>query len=173
MNILLAGLFFELSVNDVNMTEADATPAITIKEGDIAPDFELMADDGRQVKLSDYRGKTVALYFYPMDNTPGCTTEAINIRDAWQEFVKRDVVVLGVSSDDVTSHKAFKECYALPFTLLSDPEHIVCDQYGTWGMDSKATRSTFLVDGSGRVLKIWALVDPAAHAKWLLEQLDK
>ncbi|MGD0272282.1 MAG: redoxin domain-containing protein [Gaiellaceae bacterium] len=173
MKILLTGLFFELSVNDLNMTEANTKPTISIKEGDIAPDFELTADDGRQVKLSDYRGKTVALYFYPMDNTPGCTTEAVDIRDAWREFVKRDVVVLGVSSDDVTSHRAFKECYELPFTLLSDPEHVVCDKYGTWGMDNKATRSTFLIAGSGRVLKIWALVDPAEHAKWLLKQLDE
>lgn len=146
---------------------------ISIKEGDIAPDFELSSDDGREVKLSDYRGKKVVLYFYPMDDSPGCTTEAVNIRDAWQEFVKRDVAVLGISSDDIPSHQAFKECYVLPFTLLSDPEHVVCDQYGTWGMNNKAARSTFLIDETGRVLKVWALVDPAEHARWLLEEIDR
>jgi len=155
------------------MTETDAIPKIGIKEGDVAPDFGLTADDGRHVKLSDYRGKLVVLYFYPMDGTPGCTTEAVNIRDAWQEFTKRDVVVLGASSDDVTSHQAFKECYQLPFTLLSDPQHVVCDSYGTWGMGDKAMRTTFLISGSGHVLKIWPLVDPAEHAKWLLKEIDK
>ncbi len=145
----------------------------TIQEGDIAPDFELTADDGRQVKLSDFRGKTVALYFYPQDDTPGCTTEAVDIRNAWAEFVKRDVVVLGVSSDDIPSHQAFKECYALPFKLLSDPRHEVCEKYGTWGVNEKATRSTFLISGSGEVLKAWPLVDPAEHAKWLLAEIDK
>jgi peroxiredoxin Q/BCP len=155
------------------MTEAIDNATIRIKEGDLAPDFELIADDGSQVRLSDYRGKTVALYFYPMDGTPGCTTEAVNIRDAWGEFVKHDVVVLGVSSDDIASHRDFKECYQLPFKLLSDPQHVVCDSYGTWGMDNRATRSTFLIAESGRVLKVWALVDPAEHARWLLEELDR
>ena len=155
------------------MTENTENTAIRVNEGDIAPDFELLSDDGSQIKLSDYRGKTVVLYFYPMDDTPGCTTEAVNIRDAWGEFTKRDVVVLGVSSDDVTSHRAFKECYELPFTLLADPQHVVCDSYGTWGVNNKATRSTFLISDSGHVLKIWALVDPAEHAKWVLGELDK
>ncbi len=147
--------------------------ATKIREGELAPDFELTADDGRQVKLSDYRGKTIALYFYPADHTPGCTTEAVNIRDAWAEFVGRDVVVLGVSSDDIPSHQAFKECYALPFTLLSDPQHVVCDSYGTWGVNERALRSTFLISASGRVLKTWVLVDPAEHARWVLEEIDK
>jgi peroxiredoxin Q/BCP len=157
----------------INTNESFTNTTSRIKEGDIAPDFELIADDGRQVKLSDYRGKTVALYFYPKDDTPGCTTEAVNIRDAWQEFVKRDVVVLGISSDDISSHRAFKECYALPFALLSDPQHVVCDEYGTWGVDNRATRSTFLIAETGRVLKIWALVDPAEHARWLLKEIEK
>ncbi|MGD0166010.1 MAG: peroxiredoxin [Gaiellaceae bacterium] len=155
------------------MDEPDTQIRTNIKEGDIAPDFELTADDGRKVKLSDYRGKTVALYFYPMDDTPGCTTEATGIRDAWKEFIRRDVVVLGISSDDVDSHRAFKECYLLPFTLLADPQHTVCEQYGTWGMGDRAMRTTFLIAPSGRVLKIWELVNPAEHAKWLLKEIDK
>lgn len=167
------GFISELSVNNLKMTGITENKTISIKEGDIAPEFELIADNESTIKLSDYRGKKVVLYFYPMDDTPGCTTEAVNIRDAWEEFTKRDAVVLGVSSDDVVSHRAFKECYALPFKLLSDPQHVVCDLYGTWGMNNKATRSTFLISDSGKVLKIWALVDPAEHAKWVLEELDK
>lgn len=144
-----------------------------IKKGDIAPDFALVADDGRQVHLSDFKGRAIALYFYPMDHTPGCITEAVGIRDAWAGFMSRDVVVLGVSSDDIPSHRDFKECYLLPFTLLSDPEHVVCDLYGTWGLGDKATRTTFLIDEEGRVLNVWELVDPTRHAKWLLGEVDK
>lgn len=145
----------------------------TTKEGDIAPEFELLDDRGNQVRLSDYRGETVILYFYPMDKTPGCTTEAINIRDAWKEFVDRDVAVLGISTDDVESHRDFKECYQLPFKLLADPEHVVCERYGTQGAGNMATRTTFLIDETGRVLKIWTLVDPAEHARWLLDEIDR
>jgi peroxiredoxin Q/BCP len=160
----------------MNMSESGAhsgTHSTKVREGDTAPDFELEADDGRTARLSDYRGKMVALYFYPKDRTPGCTTEAVGIRDAWHEFLERGVVVLGVSSDDVESHRDFKECYQLPFTLLSDPRHEVCEEYGTWGMGDMAKRSTFLISGSGLVLKVWELVDPAEHARWLLKEIDR
>ena len=154
------------------MTEAEENTRV-FAEGDVAPDFELLADDGEPIKLSDYKGKTVALYFYPMDDTPGCTTEAVGIRDAWGEFIKRDVIVLGVSSDGIDSHREFKSCYELPFKLLSDPMHVGCDRYGTWGIDGRAMRTTFLISPSGRVIKTWRLVDPTKHAKWLLAEVNK
>ena len=104
-----------------------------IEEGKPAPDFELATDTGERVKLSDFRGKPVVLYFYPKDDTPGCTVEACGFRDAYSEFEQRGAVVLGVSPDDEASHVKFKEKYSLPFTLLADPEHRVADEYGVWG----------------------------------------
>jgi peroxiredoxin Q/BCP len=101
-----------------------------IEEGKPAPDFELAADTGERVKLSDFRGKPVVLYFYPKDDTPGCTVEACGFRDAYSEFEQRGAVVLGVSPDDESSHTKFKQKYSLPFTLLADPEHHVADEYG-------------------------------------------
>ncbi|HWG56842.1 MAG TPA: peroxiredoxin, partial [Gaiellaceae bacterium] len=103
-----------------------------VEEGTPAPEFDLRSDSGEAVRLSDLRGKPVVLYFYPKDDTPGCTTQACGIRDAWGEFVERGAVVLGVSPDDETSHVKFKQKYALPFTLLADPEHRVAEAYGVW-----------------------------------------
>ena len=103
-----------------------------VEEGKPAPDFELTSDSGEQVKLSDLRGKPVVLYFYPKDDTPGCTTQACAIRDSYDDFTERGAVVLGVSPDSETSHVKFKEKYGLPFTLLADPEHKVAEEYGTW-----------------------------------------
>jgi len=149
-----------------------------IAEGEMAPDFELESDGGESVRLSDYRGKPVILYFYPKDNTPGCTKEACDIRDAWGEFERRGAVVLGISADSVSSHERFKEKYRLPFTLLSDPEHEVIERYGAWKPKRLAgksflgiVRSTFLIDAEGKVAKVWPKVDPAKHADWLLAEL--
>jgi len=149
-----------------------------IAEGEMAPDFELETDSGESVRLSDYRGKPVVLYFYPKDNTPGCTKEACAIRDAWSEFERRGAVVLGVSADSVSSHERFKTKYRLPFTLLSDPEHEVIERYGAWKPKRLAgksffgiVRSTFLIDAEGRVAKVWPKVDPAKHADWVLAEL--
>ena len=103
-----------------------------IAEGEMAPDFELQTDSGESVRLSDFRGKPVILYFYPKDNTPGCTKEACDIRDVWGEFERRCAVVLGVSADSVASHERFKAKYRLPFTLLADREHEVAALYGAW-----------------------------------------
>ena len=114
-----------------------------VSEGNPAPDFELASDTGERVKLSDFRGKPVVLYFYPKDDTPGCTVEASGFRDAYSEFEQRGVVVLGVSPDDEASHAKFKEKYSLPFTLLADPEHEVADQYGVWG-EKKYAGKTYL-----------------------------
>jgi thioredoxin-dependent peroxiredoxin len=150
-----------------------------IEEGMQAPDFELATDDGGRVRLSDLRGKPVVLYFYPKDDTPGCTTQASEIRDVWEEFRERGAVVLGVSPDDASSHAAFKSKYSLPFTLLADPDHAVADRYGTWGEREFAgrkymgiKRSTFVIDPEGRVAKALYGVKPQGHAEKVLEALD-
>jgi peroxiredoxin Q/BCP len=129
-----------------------------LREGDPAPDFTLESDDGSTVRLSELHGKPVVLYFYPKDDTPGCTKQACGFRDAYEEYEQRGVVVLGVSPDDVESHRKFKSKYELPFTLLADPEHEVADLYGVWGEKSFAgktymgiTRSTFVIDPEGNV----------------------
>jgi peroxiredoxin Q/BCP len=149
-----------------------------IGEGEPAPDFELETDGGEKVRLSDFRGKTVVLYFYPKDDTPGCTKEACGIRDAWHEFERRGAVVLGVSPDTVASHQRFKAKYDLPFTLLADPTHQVAELYGSWQpkrLYGKSflglVRSTFLIGPDGKVRKVWPKVDPSKHADWVLEAL--
>jgi thioredoxin-dependent peroxiredoxin len=150
-----------------------------VEEGTQAPDFELATDDGGRVRLSDLRGKPVVLYFYPKDDTPGCTKQACEIRDVWAEFRARGAVVLGVSPDDESSHTAFKSKYSLPFTLLADPDHAVADRYGTWGEREYAgrkymgiNRSTFVIDPEGRVTKALYGVKPQGHAEKVLEALD-
>jgi peroxiredoxin Q/BCP len=149
-----------------------------VEEGKPAPDFELTTDTGERVKLSDYRGKPVVLYFYPKDDTPGCTTQACGIRDSYGEFKKAGAVVLGVSPDDEKSHVKFKEKYELPFTLLADPEHKVAEQYGTW-VEKKnygkeywgVERSTFLIDSKGNVAKVMRRVKPDTHTDAVLAAL--
>lgn len=103
-----------------------------VSEGSPAPDFELASDTGERVKLSDLKGKPVVLYFYPKDDTPGCTAQACGIRDVYSDFRQRGAIVLGVSPDDEASHVKFKEKYSLPFTLLADPDHEVAEEYGVW-----------------------------------------
>ena len=149
-----------------------------VEEGAPAPEFELKADDGSTVSLSELRGKPVVLYFYPKDDTPGGTTQACGIRDAWADFEKTGAVVLGVSPDDEASHAKFKEKYGLPFQLLADTDHAVADAYGVWGEKSYAGktymgvhRSTFLIDEDGTVAKVFPNVKPAEHADQLLEAL--
>ena len=149
-----------------------------IEEGTTAPDFELKTDSGETIRLSDLRGKQVVLYFYPKDDTPGCTTQACGIRDSYDAFAERGAVVLGVSPDSETSHVKFKEKYGLPFTLLADPEHKVADEYGTW-VEKKnygktymgIERSTFVIDGDGRIAKVMRRVKPDTHAEKVLAAL--
>jgi thioredoxin-dependent peroxiredoxin len=149
-----------------------------IEEGKPAPDFEVQSDSGETVKLSDFRGKTVVLYFYPKDNTPGCTTEACEFRDAYDAYRERGIEVLGVSPDDVTSHGKFKSKYSLPFTLLADPDHTVAEAYGVWGERSFAgkkymgiNRSTFVIDPEGNVARAMLGIKPAGHAAAVLEEV--
>jgi len=149
-----------------------------IREGDKAPDFTLQADDGREVSLSDYRGKKVVLYFYPKDGTPGCTNEAIQFRDNIKEFEKEGAVILGVSKDSVKSHQKFKQKHKLPFTLLSDPEGKVLNLYGVWKEKSLygrtfmgTERTTFLIDENGIVKKEYRKVKVKGHAQACLIDL--
>jgi peroxiredoxin Q/BCP len=149
-----------------------------IEEGKPAPDFELPTDSGETIKLSELRGKPVVLYFYPKDDTPGCTTQACGIRDAYGEFEKAGAVVLGVSPDSEKSHVKFKDKYELPFTLLADTDHSVAEQYGVWAQKSFAgkkymgvNRSTFVIDADGNVKRVMLDVKPANHADDVLEAL--
>ena len=149
-----------------------------IEEGKPAPDFELTSDGGETVKLSALRGKPVVLYFYPKDDTPGCTTQACGIRDAYGEFEQAGAVVLGVSPDSETSHVKFKEKYGLPFTLLADADHAVAELYGVWGEKTFAgktylgvNRSTFVIGADGNVNKVMHDVKPATHADDVLAAL--
>jgi peroxiredoxin Q/BCP len=128
--------------------------------GDSAPDFEAVTDEGKHVKLSDYRGKRVVLYFYPKDDTPGCTTQACGFRDNYPAIEEKNAVVLGVSPDDEKSHVRFKSKFDLPFTLLVDPDHQIADAYGVWGEKTNygktymgIIRSNFVIDENGKILK--------------------
>ena len=149
-----------------------------VQEGTEAPDFTLPADDGREVTLSSLRGRQVVLYFYPKDDTTGCTTQACGIRDAYEEFERAGAVVLGVSPDDVTSHVEFRSKYSLPFTLLADTDHEVADLYGVWGEKSYrgrtylgVSRSTFVIAADGTVKRVMHNVKPDTHADDVLAVL--
>lgn len=149
-----------------------------IEEGKPAPDFELKSDSGERVKLSDLKGKQVVVYFYPKDDTPGCTTQACGIRDVYGEFEREGAVVLGVSPDDEASHVKFKDKYSLPFPLLADEGHKVADDYGVWKQKTFAgrkymgvERSTFVIDEAGNVKKAMLNVKPVSHADDVLEVL--
>jgi peroxiredoxin Q/BCP len=149
-----------------------------VEEGKPAPDFELKSDRGETVKLSDLRGKQVVLYFYPKDDTPGCTTQACGIRDAYGEFEQEGAVVLGVSPDDERSHVKFKQKYELPFALLADVDHSVAEDYGVWVEKSYAgkkylgvARSTFVIAEDGTIKRAIHDVKPDSHADDVLETL--
>ena len=146
--------------------------------GDPAPDFTLRSDSDEEVTLSSLRGRPVVLYFYPKDDTPGCTTQAQGIRDAYADFEAAGAVVLGISPDDVKRHGKFKQKYDLPFTLLADPEHEVAERYGVWGEKRYMgrtymgiNRTTFLVAADGTVAKVLHEVQPNTHAEDVLSAL--
>ncbi|HWW77525.1 MAG TPA: thioredoxin-dependent thiol peroxidase [Pyrinomonadaceae bacterium] len=150
-----------------------------IKEGDAAPDFEARDAEGNTVKLSDLRGQRVVVYFYPKDDTPGCTKEACSFRDSFAEFGRRGIKLLGVSTDDEKSHRKFAEKYSLPFTLLADTDHSVADAFGVYGekqfMGRKymgVRRTTFLIDEQGRVRKVFDKVKVDEHADEVLKAFD-
>ncbi len=149
-----------------------------VEEGTSAPEFELQSDAGETISLAGLRGRPVVLYFYPKDDTPGCTTQACGIRDAYGEFERAGAVVLGVSPDDEGSHVKFKAKYDLPFTLLADPGHEVAERYGVW-QEKKymgrtymgVERSTFVIDPDGVVKRVLHKVKPATHADDVLAAL--
>ena len=149
-----------------------------ISAGNPAPDFTLLDENGVTRKLSDYHGQPVVLYFYPKDDTPGCTTEACNFRDDYSQYTQAGVVILGVSPDSPKNHVKFKEKYHLPFTLLADEAHKVCELYGVWGRKKMmgreydgVFRTTFLIDRQGKLVKVFEAVKPAEHSKEVLEAL--
>lgn len=153
---------------------------MTVEEGKTAPVFTLKDSDGNKVALKDFRGRNVIVYFYPKDDTPGCTKEACGFRDLWKQIQKLDAVVLGISPDDGTSHRKFADKYKLPFTLLSDPDRKVMTRYGAFGekmMYGKKTtgviRSTVWIGPDGKVVKHWRKVPKAeAHPQKVLEALQ-
>ncbi len=149
-----------------------------LQEKDIAPDFILLGDDGKEYTLSSFLGKEVLIYFYPKDDTPGCTTEACEIRDNYKEMERLGLVVLGISPDNTKSHGKFKTKYKLPFTLLSDTDHKVCELYGVWAKKKfmgreymGVLRSSFLIDKKGVIKKIYHEVKPKEHAKEVIEDV--
>jgi peroxiredoxin Q/BCP len=149
------------------------------KEGSAAPAFKTTDAEGNTVKLSDFRGQKVVLYFYPKDDTPGCTKEACSFRDAFADFTKRGIKVLGVSPDNEKSHQKFVAKYKLPFTLLTDTDHSISDAYGNGQKKFMGRtymgiiRSTFLIDAKGKIKKIFAKVKPEEHAREVLEAFDE
>lgn len=146
--------------------------------GDIAPDFELSDQDGKIHKLSDYLGKKVVLYFYPKDDTPGCTKEACGFRDSFADYRKNDITILGVSKDSEKSHAKFVNKYSLPFTLLSDTETTVAQAYGVWGLKKfmgreyyGMNRVTYVIDEDGKVFQVYKKVKPDVHAAEILKDI--
>ena len=145
------------------------------REGSKAPDFTTVAHDGSPVKLSAFKGRPVVLYFYPKDDTPGCTVEACGFRDAHPQFARHKAVVLGVSPDSPRSHVKFRQKHGLPFTLLADENHSLAEKYGAWRAKSMygksymgVARSTFVIDGAGRIAKAFTAVKPAGHEQEVL-----
>jgi peroxiredoxin Q/BCP len=152
---------------------------IQLKEGMKAPDFEGIDQSGRSVKLGDFTGKKVVLYFYPKDNTPGCTAEACNLRDNWDAFLKKGFAVVGVSPDSEKSHKGFAEKYTLPFPIIADTSKKILNDYGVWGekkMYGKSfmgvIRTTFIIDEKGIIEKIINKVETAGHTRQIFDMYN-
>lgn len=153
---------------------------MTLLKGTIAPDFTLLDETSTPRKLTDYRGQPVVLYFYPKDDTPGCTTEACGFRDDYGDYQQAGVTILGVSPDSPKKHTKFKEKYNLPFTLLADSEHAVCELYGVWGRKKfmgreydGVFRTTYLIGADGVILQVFEKVKPDGHSAEILQALEK
>jgi peroxiredoxin Q/BCP len=151
---------------------------LALKEGDLAPGFTAITNGGGKVSLSDFKGKHVILYFYPRDNTPGCTKEACAFRDEFGAFTRKGAVVLGVSTDSAESHDKFAGKYRLPFTLVSDEDKNIAQAYGAWGEKSFLGRKyqgthrvTFLIGLDGKIKRVWPAVKPGEHAQEVLAAL--
>ncbi len=153
---------------------------MAIKKDEFAPDFQLADENGDLRKLSDYLGQPVVLYFYPKDDTPGCTTEACEFRDDYSNYELNGVIILGVSPDTSKSHKKFKSKYGLPFTILADVDHSICELYGVWGEKSMygrkyfgVKRTTFLINQEGKIKEIYENVVPKGHSNQILASLKE
>lgn len=156
------------SASEADKSGAPAPATTELKEGDPAPDVTLTLQDGKQVKLSSLKGEQVAVYFYPKDDTPGCTVEAQGIRDSWDELQKAKVHVYGVSTQDAASHQAFIDKHKLPFDLVVDSDKSVAQAFGVPLKGDYASRQTFLIGADGKIKKVWRSVNPPDHAKDLL-----
>ncbi len=150
-----------------------------LEVGDKAPAFKTKDQDGKAVSLSEFKGQKAVLYFYPKDDTPGCTKEACSFRDAWAQLKRRKVAVLGVSIDDEKSHRKFAEKFSLPFTLLADTDKKIVNAYGVWGEKSMYGRKymgthrvTYLIDEKGKIAAVWPKVKPEGHAEEILAAVD-
>lgn len=168
--IIVIGLLLFLTVFIMRPLQAAETP----KVGSFAPDFDLLDQNGKQQRLKDYSGKWVVLYFYPKDDTPGCTKEACNFRDDYFRIRGLGAVVMGVSLDDVSSHKEFAEKYHLPFSLLSDSKKVVAEAYNVlrgFGPVSYSSRQTFIIDPEGKIAKHYENVRPRQHATEIVNDL--
>jgi peroxiredoxin Q/BCP len=153
---------------------------MTIKKNGIASNFSLPDENGKYYKLSDFRGKPIVLYFYPKDDTPGCTKEACNFRDDYSDYKNAGLEIIGISPDNTASHAKFKAKYNLPFVLLADKDHEVCQLYGVWGKKKfmgrefyGVLRTTFLIDKAGKVVEVFEGVKPADHSKEVLAEFLK
>lgn len=151
---------------------------MVITKGEKAPEFELMDSEGNLHRLSDYKGQTIVVYFYPKDDTPGCTKEACSFRDTYADFRKAGVEIIGISPDTVNSHAKFTGKYDLPFILLSDPDHEVCEAYGVWGLKKSfgreyegVYRTTFIIGPEGEIKRVFENVRPSDHSQEVLETL--
>ncbi len=151
---------------------------MVIKKDEQAPEFELMDSEGNLHRLSDYKGQTIVVYFYPKDDTPGCTKEACSFRDSYADFRNAGVEIIGISPDTVNSHAKFTGKYDLPFTLLSDPNHEVCEAYGVWGLKKSfgreyegVYRTTFIIGPEGEIKRVFENVRPSDHSQEVLEAL--
>lgn len=153
---------------------------MVLNAGMVAPDFTLPNEEGVELSLSSFRGQKIILYFYPKDDTPGCTTEACHFRDDYAEYEKLGVKIIGISPNSEKSHGKFKSKYQLPFTLLADEDHKICELYGVWGRKKfmgreydGVFRTTFLIDQEGLIEKVYKNVKPEPHSKELLDELKK
>ena len=151
-----------------------------LEVGNNAIDFKLKDSNGIEISLSDYKGKKIVLYFYPKDNTPGCTKEACSFRDLYKEILEKDAVIIGISPDNEKAHKKFAEKYELPFHLLCDEDHTVAEQYGAWGMKKMygkeymgIIRATFIINEDFVIDKVFPKVSPEKHGEEVLEYLSK
>lgn len=179
-NFRRAGWLMSITLFIVTISAAIAFGGDMPKAGDKAPEFSLPDQTGKVHKLADYKGQKVVLYFYPKDDTPGCTKEACSFRDSFEDFKKAGIVVLGVSVDDESSHTKFAEKYNLPFTLLADKDKKVVEKYGVWGEKNMygkkymgTNRTTFLIGEDGKIVRVFDKVKPDEHAKEVLAAFSK